>query len=111
MQLHITAHHHLASSACAIAPIGRQPLDPNHLVTTAAETLMQEAMDVFGAGGMLDEAQFVLFARDLVKSGPGACPPPSCTVCDMRLQAMLLPSAVHQASANMSLHRGLLASK
>jgi hypothetical protein len=33
---------------------------------------IKKAMDVFGAGGMLDEAQFVLFARDLVKSGPDA---------------------------------------
>lgn len=28
-------------------------------------------MDVFGAGGVLDEEQFILFAHDLVKSGPG----------------------------------------
>jgi hypothetical protein len=34
----------------------------------------QKAMDVFGAGGMLDEEQFILFAHDLVKSGPGICP-------------------------------------
>jgi hypothetical protein len=42
--------------------------DPDHSVH------VQKAMDVFGAGGMLDEAQFILFARDLVKSGPGAYP-------------------------------------
>lgn len=36
---------------------------------------------------------------------------PQAVQCDMRLQTMLLPSAVHQASANLSLHRGLLASK